>query len=191
MTTKVENVNSALMLIGGLGDLTSLSQNRREAQVANRVYDHTKETLITEYLWRFTINRKTLSKLSFTAVYGEQYAYQLPADCLRVIQIYPEGADYDIEGDKIITDVSSGIKIKYVRDMPEGEWPAWFTQMFILKLASIFATAIAEDNTKFQILDDQFNKQRQLAMAIDGSQRPSGAVDSGLLLRGRITGRIV
>lgn len=188
MATKVENVNAALMMIGGLGDLTSLSQNRREAQVANRIYDTTKLALMTEYMWRFAITRKKLNKLTVNGLYGLRYAYQLPTDCLRVLQMEPV-ADYDIENDTLITDVSGDVYIKYLREMPEGEWPAWFTQTFILRLASMFATAIAEDNTKFQLLDDQYNKQRQIAMAIDGSQRPPLRLDSGLLLRGRRSGR--
>lgn len=190
MATKVENVNAALMMIGGLGDLTSLSQNRREAQVANRIYDTIKLALLTEYIWRFAIVRKKLNKLSTQGLYGLKYGYQIPPDCLRVLQMEPV-ADYDIENKTLITDVNGDVYIKYVRDMPEGEWPAWFTQTFILRLATMFATAIAEDNTKFQILDDQYNKQRQLAMAIDGSQRPPLSLDSGLLLRGRRSGRVI
>lgn len=190
MATKVENVNAALMLVGGLGDLTSLSQNRREAQVANRVYDIERRGLLTQYIWRFTIARKKLNLLAEQNLYGYKYAYQLPEDCLRVLQMEPF-ADYDIENDKLITGSNGDVYIKYIRDMPEGEEPAWFTQLLVLRLAVIFSTAIAEDNTKFQLLDDQFNKQRQLAMAIDGSQRPAMSLDSGLLLRGRRVGRVV
>lgn len=180
---KVGICNNALMLIGGNGDMTGFTDDTREAEVCRRVYDTAKYGLLTSYPWRFSIKRATLTLSADAPLYEWQHKHLMPPDCLRVISI-EDAIPFDIEGDYLLSN-STVMRAKYQIDMIESEWPEYFVEVLVYKLAVIFATAIAEDAEKAALFRRELADISQRAKAIDGGQRTNVMIPTSKLLNVR------
>jgi hypothetical protein len=141
MSSQVAICNTALTFLGA-DRITAITDNNENARRLNAIYDQCLEDVLRAHPWNFAITRVELALLTTTPVYGYDYEFQLPADCLRVIEVN-EGTnvltDYKIEGRKILTNYDE-IFIKYIADITD---PNQYTSQFIFVLASRLAAELA------------------------------------------------
>jgi hypothetical protein len=113
--TKIEICNHALLKIGA-DVIASLDVNQntteatiQSARLCNLLFDQAYEEVLRTYQWNSATKRIQLQRLVETPAFRFDYAYQLPNDFIRAINIYSskegydDGAEYSIEGRTVLT----------------------------------------------------------------------------------------
>lgn len=162
MASDVQIANSALTKLGA-ARITALTDNTKEAREINAIYELRRNKLLRSFNWSFAMTRAQLSALADAPSWGYSYQYQLPADCVRVVQVndlwvIPSAADfiggpdsepYQIEGRTIVTDFSAPLKIRYVQKVTNpGTFDDCFVETLAYDLAHEACEAITQSSTK-------------------------------------------
>jgi len=147
MSSPLDICNGALLKLGGR-TITSLSQDIKEARLCNARYTFLRDEVLENGNWNFATKRAELAAVVDAPVWGYTYAYQLPADYLRLAELEYEEQDWEEEGDKILSNLST-MKIKYVR---REDNVSLFTPMFIealtLRLAWDISYSLLQSGTQ-------------------------------------------
>lgn len=162
MASSVDIVNSALTKLGAKR-IMDLSDTQKEAREMNAIFEIRRDYLLRTYNWSFAMKRASLSALVSEPEWGYTLEYQIPTDCLRVVQVndywdVPGFADYHnspdeemyrIEGSKIRTNLGAPLKIRYIRKVTNsGEFDAAFNEVLACDLAFNCAEALTQSNSK-------------------------------------------
>jgi hypothetical protein len=119
-SSPVQICNAGLIKLGA-ERINSLSENNKRARLCNERFDGLRQEVLRAHPWNFAIRRADLVRLSTTPEYEYNYEYQLPSDCLRVLETAADkdnpGGDilgnsitkYKIEGRKLLTNSASTI----------------------------------------------------------------------------------
>lgn len=162
MASSVEISNSALTKLGAKR-IMDLSDNQKEAREINAIFTIRRDYLLRAYNWSFAMKRASLSALVTTPTWGYTTEYQLPSDCLRVVQVNdywdvpgladylnaPDEEMYRIEGKKILTNLGAPLKIRYIRQVTNtGDFDSAFVETFASDIAFTVAEALTQSNSK-------------------------------------------
>lgn len=162
MASNVEIANSALTKLGA-ARITTLSDNSKSAREINAVFELRRNHLLRSHNWSFAMERTTLPALTDTPAWGYSYLYQLPTDCVRVVQVndiwiipgladYNSGPDsepYKITGRRIETDFGAPLKLRYVKRVTDaGTFDDAFVEVLASDLAYQVCEALTQSNTK-------------------------------------------
>jgi len=83
MVSVVSICNLALSNLGK-DTINSLSEASAEARACNQFYEHTRDTLLQVYPWRFAGKTQSLAEVTNDKPGEWGYAYSRPIDCLKV-----------------------------------------------------------------------------------------------------------
>lgn len=196
MASQVDICNRALIKLGA-GQITSITDNTKAARVLSGLWDTVRKAELQKRFWNFALTRTSLAALGATPDWGFGYQYQLPVDFLKLNQIndtfippglmdYRNGDDspYAIEGQVILTNFGSPLKIRYVKDVTDTSlFDALFTEAFASRLAveACYAITQSRDGTR-QANDDykQAVKDASLSNAI--AKPPQGMPDDSWMM---------
>ncbi len=108
MASFVEIGSNALRLLGD-DPITSLTEDSERARLVNAIYEEVRNEVTRAAMWNCAKDRQVLASLATTPAFGWSYYHQLPSTCLRVIDVLSGDIriDHEVEGRKIMTDVSS------------------------------------------------------------------------------------
>lgn len=165
MASQVELANRALTKVGA-ARILSLTDDLESARTINAVWDSLRDAELRKRNWNFAIQRDSLAALASAPDWGFSYQYQLPADCLRVIQAgeYFPGVsltDYrgvsesmwKVEGGRILTDLGAPLAIRYISRVTDCQtWDALFAEYFACRLAVELCERLTQSNTKKEML---------------------------------------
>lgn len=178
MASSVDIANSALTKLGE-ARITSLTDDVKAAREINAIFELRRDALLRAFNWNFAMKRAQLSASADAPSWGYTLQYQLPADCLRMIQVgeyyvipglsdYIGGTDtelFKIEGRTIVTDLSAPLKVRYTQKVTNtGLFDALFVEVFASDLAMQTAWALTQSNSKKQ--DAREDKRVALLEAI-------------------------
>lgn len=153
MASRVSISNLALTILGA-DRITALEDNTENAKRLNAIYDYCLEDVLRAHPWNFAIIRQQLALLSSTPIFGYEYEFQLPSDCLRVIEVN-DGTSvitgFKIEGRKLLSDYDS-VNIKFIGKIAD---PNQYTSQFVFVLSSRLAAEIAYAVTNNKATADQ------------------------------------
>lgn len=158
--TDTEVANRALLAIGNNELLTDLgADSGATATICRSVYSDTRRVLLQATDWNFATRRAALAEHTSTPAFEFDHMYRLPADCLKVQQLYDADnhtqwkveteLDATVLHSFILTDLAAPLNIKYTADvLVTDQTPP----MFIDALASRMAAEIAYPLTKSKTL---------------------------------------
>lgn len=172
--------NRALQLVGSAQQIMDLTDNTREARAVSRAYDPCRRQELRTHPWNFAIKRAQLANDSTAPAFDQQYAFSLPADCIRVLVPSDASCDWQVEGRKILTTSALPLNLRYVADVTD---PTLFDPAFCEVLAARIALAIVEDltqsNAKQQAIGLVYKNFLAEARKVDALEnRPQQAPDS-------------
>lgn len=164
--------NRALQLLGA-ASILNLTDNTPEARECTRAYDACRRAELRAHFWNFATVRAALAPDASAPVFGYQYQFSLPVDCLRVILPNDSSLDWKQEGRKILTnyaqspfgasaasDTSTASPILYLQYISDITDPTVFDALFCEALAHRMATAMCErltqSNQKNQMLQGAY-----------------------------------
>lgn len=171
---KINICNKALALVGA-NSIGSFTEDSQESRVANSEYDDTKLSLLSEYLWDFSITQASLGLLTSEPLFGFKYAYQIPVGCLR-IRLNSERMEYKVYGDKIFTNAKD-LKCEYQFIPDETKLPIYFIEALKYKLCVKFALAITDDKTKYEMFEEKATREAKKAKNIDAQNSTNDYID--------------
>lgn len=163
--------NKALSQIGDEGIL-SLDDERKAAQYCKMLYDPCRKFVLRSYPWRFALKRYTLAPLKEKPLFGYDYQFVVPSDCLRVWKTR-EQQRYQVEGRYILADrnVFAFIGISRIEDT--AQFDPMFVEALSLRLAAELAVPLtASVSLKENLTKEyqQFVQQAKTASAMEGIQ---------------------
>ena len=198
MASDVQIANRALTKLGARRIL-SLNDDVKEARAINSMFELVRDSELRAHPWNFAMTRASLAALVATPAWGFAYQFQLPADCLRVLQVNEEyyvanltdyrtrlDVPFQIEGGKVLTDVVAPLKIRYVARIEDTQaWDTCFVEAFASKLAYETCEEITQSNTKKQEIAADYAMMIKQAKRMDAIENPPDpfADDSWLLSR--------
>jgi hypothetical protein len=173
MPTKLGIINSALLKLGA-DRLTSLSENRKSAILMNEQWDEIRQKVLREGQFNFSIKRVELAQNSTAPTFGWTFAYNLPADCLRVLKFArkkdDDFFDYQIEGRTLVTDENSA-KIRYIFDATDAsQFDVGFAEALSWCLAADLGYAITQNAQMVSAAVAQYEKAIKAARSMDAQE---------------------
>lgn len=185
MASKTDIANRALTKLGD-DRIIDLLDDTERARTINSLYNSCRDSELRAHVWNFAVRRVALPRLATVPAFGFAYEYQLPAENLRLIQVgecwnwwslqdYISGsiAEFQVEGRKIVTDIGSPLKIRYIERIDDtGLYDALFVEAFACRLAIEACERITQSNTKLQALEQQYKETIKMATRVDSIENP-------------------
>lgn len=175
-TAAVPVVNRALVTLLGDKPIADLAEDSTRAIVCATEYEPLVSELFEGHDWNFASLRvASLAPLLDGPLWDYAYAFQLPADCVRVratSEDRAEGGDgsrWQVEGRTLVADVST-ISLRYTARVPEGHWRAAFATAVAYALAARIALAITGKASVKELYEKLAPRQLALAKALDGQE---------------------
>ncbi len=186
--TKLSICSEALIMLGAT-PLSSFTVGTDEAQVADRLYDDVRDTLLMQYPYSWSIKKVKLAQLVQAPINEWKYIYQLPGNLLgnpkAVFNVGAVGAtpqrDFEIYGDGLNTNYEN-VWVDYQYRPEPFEFPPYFVRLLKTALAAEFAEPITDQITKA----DYFHNRAygspaenmrgglvRVSINIDGADRPA------------------
>jgi hypothetical protein len=149
VASDINIANRALQKLGA-ASITSFNDNSTAGRAMNLAYAPVRDAELRRRRWKFSITRANLAAISTAPVNGIfSLQYQLPAQCLRVLNVgdYSPGADtsdyrnrtvadYSIEGNLILTNIGSPLSLRFIQQITDpGVFDSAFAEAFAARLA--------------------------------------------------------
>ncbi len=168
MSTKLEIYNLAILILGEI-PIDSLNNTGKACQLLNAVYDTVRRSLLRDHPWNFALKRVNLSSSGYTPDWGYSNQFNLPSDCLRLIDV--ESTDsYRIEGQVILANDTS-INILYIyENTNESQYDTKFVELLAHALAAKICFNITANATREKELTLVYREMLAAAKTIDGQE---------------------
>lgn len=167
--TETSIANSALAKLGA-ARIISLNDDVREALLLKEQFEKVRDDLLRAHPWNFAIKRASLPALLTAPAFGFSKEFQVPADCLRVLDIDSNDFEWVREGNKILTD-SDTLAIRYVAKITTpGSWDANFCEVLATKLAADVCFAITQSSSMRELLMKEYSQKLREARSFDGQE---------------------
>lgn len=174
MASEVDIYNRALSSIGA-ARVSSTTEKTRNARACTGAYAIVRDALLREYRWAFAVKRASLPALAGAPVHGPEYAFQLPADYLRLLPPDSESTpgidDRAIEGQTIVSDSAGPLEIIYIAKITQT---ANYNASFVKALAADLAVAVAREVTGSTQVKESVKEDRDSAIR---EARRTGAIE--------------
>ncbi len=149
-TSKVEMVSQSFSLIGKPRPTLALDEDPTTS-AASAIYDTLLQETFTSNAWRFALQTIELNQTT-TPPENEfwRVQYQIPSSYLTMLRIYKNFTrggfvDFQIFKDKIWTNETAPLFCDFIFDPGPGQYPAYFSQLLIFKLAALIALPVAQN----------------------------------------------
>lgn len=171
--SKIDIYNMALDLLQEVS-LTSTADEGDVAGWLNRNYPTSRDAELRSHPWNFALTRASVAEDSTAPTFEWLHQYTLPADLLALRTLTEGGkingkpVPYEVEGEKILTDCTSPLKIRYIRRVTnEGEYDPLFVEALVAKLAWKMAHWMTGKSSFVQIAQEAYTDAVLLARGAD------------------------
>lgn len=185
MASQVDVVNRGLFKLGAL-PIMSMADGNKQARVMSGLWDTVLKAELRRAQWSFAMRRAALPALAAVPAWGFNFTYQLPSDCLRVVQVndfydppsaqnYRNSDDspYTIEGSTLLTDYGAPLKIRYVANITDpGAFDALFVEVLASKLAYEACESITQSNQKKDVAAQDYTAAKKDAVRVGALEKP-------------------
>ncbi|MBI4968514.1 MAG: hypothetical protein HZC25_10395 [Rhodospirillales bacterium] len=178
--TSIALCSRALLKIGA-GTIASFDEGTAEAEVAANLYPAIRDALLSSHPWNFASGQIALARLSADPVADYAYAFQLPSNFLRALSAgvtgRGRGLDYRIAENRLHSDADQ-VVLTYIFRPDERDFPPFFDQALIARLAAEFCIPLTESTSRAELLHKLAEEEFRRAKLIDGQQDTPMSLDS-------------
>lgn len=153
--TDLSICSDALILLGA-SPISSFTEGSDAAQACDRLYPDLRDTMLSTYVWSWTLKKSQISRLSTNPINEWEYAYQLPGDMLSgVLAVFETNGTnerskrygWEVYGDQLYTNMETAF-IDYQASISETKMPNYFVRLLRTALASELAIVVTDQATK-------------------------------------------
>lgn len=167
----------ALVRLGAL-PITSFDDGSAESEIASILYSTVRDALLSSYAWTFASGQIALTQQQAAPLADFEFSYALPNDYLRAISLgaggTSKGVPYRISRNVLHTNAQN-VTLHYIFRPDESEFPAYFDQALIAKLAAEFCIPVTEStsraNSLFSLAEREYARARQIDAQSDTPNR--------------------
>jgi len=175
-TSAVDLVNRAFGKIDAR-EIQSFDDGTAEADLATQYYESTLDELLAEHPWRFATTRLELSQT--TALDGWDYAFTLPADLARIVEMADNDNFYGAaifrhhrEGNLILT-YTDRMWLRYVTKFRTvTQMPPLFQEAFCQRFASYVGPHLDRSRAQSEALYDLSERTLGKAKSAESAEEP-------------------
>lgn len=187
MASVVAICNQALALLGD-ARINALTEDNERARTCAELYDDVRDAVLRGHPWNCAQERATLARLSDAPAFGFDYAYQLPADCLRVLRLRYLDQRFKVEGRRLLTDAGEAY-VLYIKRLTD---PTLIDPLLVkaiaAQLAHDMAPRLAKSESKRQEMERLAEKRLREARSADAQEGSADALVADDLLHARAVG---
>ena len=167
--TQIKICNLALAKIGA-ARISDITQDTKSAILLNSIYELIRDQVLRAHPWNFATKRATISPNASTPDFEYDYTYDLPNDCLKVLDTYPDNIEHVIEGRTILTNEET-LDLKYIyQNTDESLWDSCFANAFAARLAQELAYSMTQSSTLVEQMKADYKNSLAEARAMDGTE---------------------
>jgi|TARA_Y100000310_G_scaffold250498_1_gene256729 hypothetical protein len=168
-TTFVSIANRAITYLGG-EVISDLADDTKEGRAVNRLYEQTRDALLRDHAWNFSIKRVQIAASTTSPVFEYTNAFTWPADCLRIIEA-DTSEEWAVEGRTIVTDASPPLDIVYVHQVTDPTlFDAKFVEAYALRIAADIAFDLTGSQAAATVAEQKFTQFMNEAKTVDGQE---------------------
>lgn len=191
MASETEVANLAAVRIGTAARITSLDDNATVARALKAVWDTERRAVLRDGSYNFATASRDLAAraASYAVPYPWTYAFPLPADALRLLEVQNLASrmDYQLEQGDILCDSAGPLYVRVVADMPEmGLWDAAAVEAFAIRLAWRIGPKIAGSAFDMQGCWQDYRMAIGRAKTVDAIENPPIAQEDGEWIEARL-----
>lgn len=169
MASLIQIANQALLRVGE-EPITALTDNSEQAIAVNASWPFVRPEVLRAHSWNCATERALLPALVAAPDWGFATAYQLPADCLWVVEANTT-ADWRIEGRHLLADTTGQLGIRYVKDETDtSQYDGLLAQVMVLRLAAEVVERLTNSRTKRESLLLEYEDKLMEARGVDGEE---------------------
>lgn len=174
MSSYVAIANLAATTIGTSARLTTPGDDTTLGRAVASVWEIERQAALRDGAWNFAMKRAQLAAVNPPPVHQFQFRFQLPADCIRLIQIYDLPRDrWQLEGRAINADHEGALDIRYLADIEEpAEFDPLFVKAFALRIACAIGNRIAGSSFKEELNWEKYRAALAEARRVDAMENP-------------------
>lgn len=182
--TVVSVCNSALVKVGA-DRISSITQDTKSAKILNAIFNTVRDDVLRAHRWNFAMTRATLAPTGTEPDFEYDYQYDLPSDCLRIVETYPDDIDFVVEGRTILSNESE-LSVVYIRRNEDpASWDSCFAEALAWRLAREVAYNLTQSNALVKQCDDAYKAQLAEARSIDGAEGIIKGLEADVWTRAR------
>lgn len=189
MTSKVGICNIALARIGHEPFISDLSEDSKAARQCNVLYPQILDSLLREYIWRFSIKRVTLAKTTETPAFDGGNYFNLPSDFIRVIGTSVDDRysykPWSVEGNKIRARDESFDLVYCARIEDTSLYDTIFIDALANRLGMELCGSLVRDSGVKQTMFDLYDRSVRKAAYVSATEHDSTTILSEQFLRAR------
>ena len=153
--TDLSICSDALILLGA-SPISSFTEGTDSAQACDRLYPDLRDTMLSTYVWSWTLKKSQIARLSTNPINEWQYAYQLPGDMLSgVLAVFESNSTtersrrygWEVYGDQLYTNMET-VYIDYQASVAETKMPNYFVRLLRTALAGELAIVVTDQAAK-------------------------------------------
>ncbi len=179
---------SRALLKLGAASIASFDEGTAEAEVAANLFGHIRDALLSAHPWSFATGQVALPRLAADPVADYAHAYQLPADFLRALSLGSggrgRGGEFRIAERRLHCNLPQAV-LTYIFRPKEEEFPPFFDQALIARLAAEFCIPLTESTTRATALNKLAEVEFGRAKTIDAQQDTPGQIEDFSLVNVR------
>ncbi|MGH8381748.1 hypothetical protein [Pseudomonas sp.] len=188
MATAVSICSNALLMLGAqtINDFADQA-NLDRAKLCANLYPTQRDTMLRAHPWNCCIKRIVLAPVAEAPAFGFSHAFELPADCLRVLEVGTGGCqiDYLVEARTIQADTTV-LELRYVfRNEVESSWDAHLIDLMTIAMAAVLAYPVTTSTSERDSRKAELREALRFAKAVDGQEDPPQTLGDERLLGAR------
>lgn len=181
MADFVTIANLAASALGEDDQLSSPDDDTHISRSVRAVWDVERRAALRDHSWNFAMRRVALPKVAVSSQdpYPFSFAYRLPADCVRLIEVMGFGrSDYQLEADFILANAPAPMRVRYLADVTEPAlWDDLFVKAFAMRIAWQIADRITGDPNRVQLAERKYRSALSEAKRVDARENPQIAFE--------------
>ncbi|MNO20207.1 hypothetical protein D3C76_99560 [compost metagenome] len=188
MATGVSICSNALLMLGAqtINDFQD-QLNLDRAKLCANLYPFQRDSILRAHTWNCCIKRIVLAPLAQPPAFRYSAAFQLPADCLRVLEVGTGGQqiDYLVESRTILADAMA-LELRYVfQNEVEATWDSHLVDLMTAAMAAVLAYPITQSTSERDSREAKLAQLLRQAKAADGQEDPPQTLGDEHLLASR------
>lgn len=163
MASLVEIFNRSLKLLGA-DVITDISEDTKEAEACRTAWPTLRDSILRSHPWNCAIKRINLVQNVDEPLDDYKYSYQLPTNCLRVINTFPESR-FSVEQNLILSNENE-LGIKYIfRQEDTTKYDPSLVEVFVYGLAAElcyqFTASTSREDSLMVKMEDRLAEARR------------------------------
>jgi hypothetical protein len=186
MATDVSMCSNALLMLGAQ-PINDFNENNDRARLASNLYPNVRDWILRRHPWNCAVKRVALAPDATAPVFDYSYAFSIPDDWLKTLQVgyYGDEVDHRHEGRKILSN-DNPLYLRYIfrNDVP-ATWDTSLVFVVTLAMCALMAYSITKSASLEDTKTKLFMNELRNAGALDGQDDPAETLGDFRLLSSR------